>query len=65
MSNTIGDAAGALWELLDKQGACTATKLAKESKLDTKTVQRALGWLAKEDKLSFETQGRSELISLK
>jgi len=28
-------------------------------------LQRAIGWLSKEDKLSFEVKGRNELIALK
>jgi hypothetical protein len=29
------------------------------------TVMQALGWLAREDKLSIEEEGRSRIISLK
>jgi len=62
---TIGTAAGAVWSYLEANGATSATKLSKETGLDAKTIQRAIGWLAKEDKLSIETKGRTETISLK
>lgn len=65
MSDTIGSAAGAIWKYLEKNGAASATKIGKETGLDTKSLQRAIGWLAKEDKLSFEIKGRNELINLK
>ena len=65
MANVIGNAAGVLWKYLDKNGASTATKISKETKLDSKSIQRAIGWLAKEDKLSIEIKGRTETISLK
>jgi len=65
MANSIGSAAGAVWTYLEKNGASSATKIAKETKLDAKNVQRALGWLAKEGKLSIVMKGRTETISLK
>lgn len=65
MSDMIGVAAGQIWEYLAQNGSASATKIGKETALDSKVLQRAIGWLAKEEKLSFETKGRNELISLK
>jgi len=65
MNDLIGVAAGKIWEYLAQNGAASATKIARETALDSKVLQRAIGWLAKEDKLSFETKGRNELISLR
>lgn len=65
MSDVIGLAAGKIWEYLAQHGSASATKIARETALDSKVLQRAIGWLAKEEKLSFETKGRNELISLK
>jgi len=62
---TIGTAAGTVWTYLDTNGTSSATKIAKETGLDAKSVQRAIGWLAKEDKLLILTKGRTETISLK
>lgn len=65
MTDSIGLAAGTIWEYLDKNGESSATKITKETGLDAKLVQRAIGWLGKEDKLSFEVKGRNEMIGLK
>jgi predicted regulator of amino acid metabolism with ACT domain len=65
MTDSIGSAAGAVWTYLSESGAVSATKIAKDTGLDAKLVQRAIGWLAKEDKLSFEVKGRNEVIGLK
>ena len=65
MQKTIGDAAGKIWKYLEKNGATSTTKLALECELDIKLVQRAIGWLAREDKLISTMKSRSEMISLK
>ncbi|WP_305909071.1 winged helix-turn-helix domain-containing protein [Methylomarinum sp. Ch1-1] len=66
MSNVaIGDAAGKIWKYLDKNGEASVSKITKETGLGKNDVQRAIGWLSKEDKLSFEINGRTETLSLK
>jgi predicted transcriptional regulator len=65
MSEIVGSAAGVLWNYLSAQGPTSVSKLSKETELDTKTVQRALGWLDREDKLNFVMKGRTELVALK
>jgi predicted transcriptional regulator len=65
MLDTMGMAAGELWQFLNKNGESSAAKIVKESELDTKSLQRAIGWLAKEDKLVITTKGRTELLALK
>lgn len=65
MQRTIGDAAGKIWKYLKTNGQTSTTKLAIECELDNKMVQRAIGWLAREDKLTSIQKGRSEFISLK
>jgi len=64
MSETIGAAAGKIWEYLEENGATSVTKITKETGLNRNDVQRAIGWLAKEGKLNFDTEGRTELLSL-
>ncbi len=63
--NSIGDAAGKIWKYLDKNGEASVSKITKETGLSRNEVQRAIGWLAKEDKLNFEINGRTETLSLK
>lgn len=65
MSNTIGDAAGKIWHYLAENGPASASKIEKETEIAKNDVQRAIGWLAKEDKLVIEAKGRVETISLK
>ena len=65
MLNIIGDAAGKIWQYLDQNGAASVTKITNETGISKNDVQRAIGWLLKEDKLSIEVIGRTETLSLK
>jgi predicted HTH transcriptional regulator len=65
MLNIIGDAAGKIWQYLDQNGAASVTKITNETGINKNDVQRAIGWLLKEDKLSIEVIGRTETLSLK
>lgn len=66
MSNkVIGDSAGKIWNYLEKNGEASVSKITKETGLGKNDVQRAIGWLAKEDNLNFEINGRTETLSLK
>ena len=65
MLNTIGDAAGKIWQFLDQNGAASVTKITNETGIGKNDVQRAIGWLLKEDKLAIEMIGRTETLSLK
>ncbi len=65
MSETIGAAAGKIWEYLDKNGATSVSKVTKETGISKNDAQRAIGWLAKEGKLNIEMDKRTELLSLK
>ncbi len=65
MSNTIGDAAGVIWNYLDKNGPSSVNKVTNETGINRNDVQRAIGWLCKEDKLAIEMIGRAETLSLK
>ncbi len=65
MSNTIGDAAGIIWNYLDKNGPASVNKVTTETGINRNDIQRAIGWLCKEDKLSIEMIGRAETLSLK
>jgi len=65
MSDTIGAAAGKIWEYLEENGATSVSKVTKETGISKNDAQRAIGWLAKEGKLNFEMDKRTELLSLK
>lgn len=64
MDNSIGTAAGVIWRYLDSHGEISISKLTKEIGLETKLVQRGIGWLANEDKLTLFRKGRTEMVKL-
>ncbi len=61
----IGVAAGKLWQYLENNGSSSVTKATTDTGLGKNDIQRAIGWLAKEDKLVIELKGRIETLSLK
>ncbi len=61
----IGVAAGKLWQYLENNGPSSVTKATTDTGLGKNDIQRAIGWLAKEDKLVIELKGRIETLSLK
>ncbi|MFA6163129.1 MAG: winged helix-turn-helix domain-containing protein [Methylobacter sp.] len=65
MSNSIGETAGKVWKYLDTNGPTSVSKITTETGLNKNDIQRAIGWLSKEDKLAIEMKGRTETLSLK
>lgn len=65
MVEIIGEAAGQVWQYLNTHGEASVNKVTTETGLGKNEVQRAIGWLAKEDKLNIEIKGRVETLSLK
>ncbi|CAL1239390.1 winged helix-turn-helix domain-containing protein [Candidatus Methylocalor cossyra] len=64
LNETVGSAAGKVWTFLSENGQASATKLAESTGLDRNDVQRAIGWLAREGKLTVELKGKNEFFSL-
>lgn len=60
----IGIDAGIVWKTLNaaKDRSCSYDELKSKSKLSDNALNRALGWLAREDKL--EIDDKSQIISL-
>ena len=65
MQELVGTTAGTVWKYLDKNGPTTVAKLLRELPDEGKTIQRSIGWLAQEDKLTLEIIDRAETVSLK
>jgi len=65
MEAEIGKAAGISWQYLDQHGETTLSKLKQGTKLSEQILLMALGWLAREGKLSFVQDRRSLKLSLK
>ncbi|WP_442482989.1 winged helix-turn-helix domain-containing protein [Aeoliella sp. SH292] len=61
----IGPTAGLVWQTLNDQGAQTVAALKKSVDAPGDLVMAAVGWLAREGKLEFETSGRTVKISLR
>ncbi|PPC90290.1 MAG: hypothetical protein CTY34_08435 [Methylobacter sp.] len=63
--STIGEAAGKIWQYLNDNGPSSVTKVTNDTGLNKNDIQRAIGWLCKEEKLEIELKGRVETLSLK
>ena len=65
MEIQIGEAAGKVWQALKSKGAMTKNDIAKATSLSTEFLNIAVGWLAREGKLSFGKGKAGPTISLK
>lgn len=61
----IGETAGVVWHTLNEKGPLTIAKLVKEIEAPRDVVMQALGWLAREEKLEIEEDGRTRVVSLR
>jgi len=61
----IGETAGKVYKALEKKGTATPSQLIKELKVPYDTLQMAIGWLARENKITFEKVKATLKISLK
>ncbi len=65
MIELIGTNAGLVWRALNEGGKMSVKALKKATKIKAeKDVYAALGWLAKEGKLSFEETEGDLLVAL-
>ncbi len=65
MDGEIGDAAGVIWRYLERHGETTLSTLKHGTKLSDQLLLMGVGWLAREDKLSFAKEGRTMKIGMK
>lgn len=65
MTDSIGTTAGKIWGILVENGELTTNQIIKRTGAPRDVVQRAIGWLAREDKLTFTNDNRPERIGLK
>jgi hypothetical protein len=64
MNGEIGESAGVVWNYLDQHENVSVAGLAKGTGLKQRQVDRAIGWLAREGKVSVEKAANRELVSL-
>jgi len=60
----IGETAGAVWRTLSAKGPLSMAQLVKAVGEPRDTVMQAVGWLARENKIAIEDDGRKRVISL-
>jgi len=65
MADKIGETAGKVWHYLNENGASTATALGKALKVDAATINQAIGWLAREEKINIDRRKRTIKYSLR
>ena len=65
MEHGIGAAAGQVWKFLKEKGESSTSAIVKGTKLSSTEVHRAIGWLAREDKICMRKDKRAERITLK
>ena len=65
MSEQVGLAAGSIWHYLAGNGATSVAKLVKELSEEEKIIQRSIGWLAQEGKITLDVVNRVETLALK
>ncbi len=64
MIETIGTNAGKVWTALEKKGRQNIKDVRKATKLTEKDTYAALGWLAREGKITLEKNDKDVFISL-
>lgn len=62
--NMVGTNAGIIWELLSKTGENSIADIVESTGLKKDEVNMALGWLLKEEKITFIKVGRTEKVIL-
>jgi len=65
MFATIGDTAGEIWRLLNKEGPLSTSAILNKIKRPQATVLMGIGWLVREDKLVFTQTKRGMRLSPK
>ena len=64
MQDQIIEAAGEIYHYLSEKGEVTINKMSKELDLDQNFISMGLGWLSREDKLSYTRKPKSVTVKL-
>ena len=65
LSERVGMTAGSIWHYLAENGATPVAKLVRDLPEEEKIIQRSIGWLAQEVKITLDTIERVETVALK
>ncbi|HHV52061.1 MAG TPA: winged helix-turn-helix domain-containing protein [Synergistaceae bacterium] len=60
----IGKTAGLVWSYLDKNGRSSLNALYRNLRVSKRLVDAAIGWLAREGKLSFSHEQRGTYVEI-
>jgi hypothetical protein len=61
----IGETAGSVWQALNARGPLTLAALVKQIDAPRDVVLHAIGWLAREGKISIEDGRRGRTVALR
>lgn len=61
----IGETAGDVWRLLAVKGPLSMAQIVKQLDAPRDQVMMALGWLAREDKISVDYDSRTRTVALR
>lgn len=64
MKQQIGDVAGAIWRVLHEKDKVSLSTLPKVVKEKESVALQAIGWLAREDKIQYLTEGKTTFVTL-
>ena len=64
MEDTIGELAGHVWDFLEEEEEASVSAVSRAVDAPQTKVNMAIGWLARENKLEFVTEGRGTSIQL-
>ena len=64
MVENIGIDAGKVWTKLEEKGRMNVRNLRKDIKLTERDTFAAIGWLAKEGKITLERDGKDFFVEL-
>jgi hypothetical protein len=65
MQAEIDSAAGTIWRYLNERDEIPLSKLKEGTKLPDQLLFAGIGWLAREEKLNFTTEGRGVRVCLR
>lgn len=64
LEDKIGEVAGKVWKFLEKEGKSSITGVNDAVAEPRSRVNMALGWLAREGKVNFQSEGRGVSVEL-
>ena len=64
MKQQVGDVAGAIWRALHEKEKVPLSTLPKMIRVKDAVAFQAVGWLAREDKIQYLTEGKTTFVAL-